>query len=101
MEFERLTSQLVKWSSCRSWDASLKAFCRIEGATSDKKRGAEVRLTERVPRTQAQDNAQSYRGLSETTGALAINSERFLIVYWDCLQGSGASTLHAESKGSC
>lgn len=57
-------------------------------------------LTERVPRTQTQNNAQSSGGLSETTGALAINSKRFLMVYWDCLQGSGASTLHAEQKGA-
>lgn len=35
---ERPTSQQVKWSSCRSRDASLKAFCRIEGATSNRKR---------------------------------------------------------------
>lgn len=39
-----------------------------------------------------------YGGPSETTGALAINSKRFLVVCRDCLQGSGASTLHAESK---
>lgn len=63
MGVERLTSQQVKWSSCRSWDASLKAFCRIEGATSNKKRGEQVGevsrwLTERVPRIQTQNNAQ-------------------------------------------
>lgn len=43
----------------------------------------------------------SYGGLSETAGALAINRRMFLILHWDCLQGSGASTLHAEGKGSC
>lgn len=34
----RPTSQLVKWSNCRSQDAGLTAFCRIEGATSNRKR---------------------------------------------------------------
>lgn len=33
-------ASLWNGASCRSWDASLKAFCRIEGATSNKKRGA-------------------------------------------------------------
>lgn len=47
------------------------------------------------------NNAQSYGGLSETAAALAINRKGCLTHYWDCLQGSGASTLHAESKGSC
>lgn len=41
-EVERPTSQLVKWSSCRSRDASLTAFCRIEGATSKRRRGGGV-----------------------------------------------------------
>lgn len=36
--FERPTRQQVKWSSCRSQDARLIAFCRIEGATSNRKR---------------------------------------------------------------
>lgn len=39
-EVERPTSQLVKWSSCRSRDASLTAFCRIEGATSKRRKGS-------------------------------------------------------------
>lgn len=48
MGVERPTRQLVKWSSCRSWDASLKAFCRIEGATSNRKRKGAGRRGVRV-----------------------------------------------------
>lgn len=78
MGVERLSSQLVKWSSRRSWDASLKAFCRIEGATSNRKRGerrwgcqgGQVRGS---PVHRPRANAQSYGGLAETAGALAIN----------------------------
>lgn len=58
-------------------------------------------LTERVPRIQTQDRAQSGGGLSETAAALVVNRKVFWILYWDCLQGSGAPTLHAESEGSC
>lgn len=45
---ERPTSQLVKWSSCRSQDASLTAFCRIEGAASNRKRRGAGRRSVRV-----------------------------------------------------
>lgn len=46
---ERPTSQQVKWSSCRSRDAhSLTAFCRIEGATSNRKRRGAGRRGVRV-----------------------------------------------------
>lgn len=57
-------------------------------------------LTERVPRTQTQNNAQSYGGLSETTGALAIDSKRFLIVYWDCLRGAMHPPSMLRAKGA-
>lgn len=45
---ERPTSQQVKWSSCRSRDASLTAYCRIEGATSNRKRRGAGRIGVRV-----------------------------------------------------